>query len=194
MSIFDITAALAATASPANAEVISLMSKKEPKEDSNRVPHPSHRHAAPSAPWPWVDLEDGMWTISFEGLLLTNNGPDVDREQLENPAPPIPAFCAHDAKCNNCWTGYPQSRFPNWTYKQVVKSKIHKAINSYNNEQPCILHRVDIDSNGFFTNVEPIVAHYGKDNEVWHRLIHEKVKDSFQVGLLSPFSMAFDGF
>ena len=24
-----------------------------------RVPHPSHRHAAPSAPWPWVDMDDG---------------------------------------------------------------------------------------------------------------------------------------
>lgn len=26
---------------------------------SNRVPLPSHRHASPSAPWPWVDIEDG---------------------------------------------------------------------------------------------------------------------------------------
>ena len=29
------------------------------KGELDRVPHPSHRHAAPSAPWPWVDLDDG---------------------------------------------------------------------------------------------------------------------------------------
>ena len=59
MSLMGVTAALAATGSPANAELISLHSRKDTKDD-NRVPHPSHRHAAPSAPWPWVDLEDGM--------------------------------------------------------------------------------------------------------------------------------------
>jgi len=63
MSFLNITAALTAAASPANAELISLRSKKEPRDD-NSVPHPSHRHAAPSAPWPWVDLEDGMCTTA----------------------------------------------------------------------------------------------------------------------------------
>ena len=33
--------------------------RKDPKEDKSKIPHPSHRHASPSAPWPWVDLEDG---------------------------------------------------------------------------------------------------------------------------------------
>ena len=174
MSFLNIAEALAAAASPANAEVISLRSKKEPL---NRVPLPSHRHAAPSAPWPWVDLEDGTWQdhCSTQHYCLLHSGLDVDREQLENPAPPIPAFCLHDASCNNCWTGYPQSRFPNWTYGQVVKSKIHRAINSYDKSKPCQLHRVDVDSNGFFTNVEPVLADYGKENEVWQALINEEV-------------------
>lgn len=101
---------------------------------------------------------------------------EVDRTQLENSAPPIPAFCAHGASCNNCWDKYPQSRFPNWTYKQVVKSKIQRAITSYDTSQPCILHRVDIDSNGLFTNVEPITAEVGNENEVWQQLVHEQVK------------------
>lgn len=160
------TAALTASASPANAEAISLRSKREPKNDS-RVPHPSHRHAAPSAPWPWVDLED-----------------EVDRTQLENSAPPIPAFCSHDASCNNCWDKYPQSRFPNWTYKQVVKSKIQRAITSYDTSQPCILHRVDIDSNGLFTNVEPITAEVGNENEVWQQLVHEQRPPDLRVRAL----------
>ena len=32
------------------------------KEKLDRVPHPSHRHAAPSAPWPWIDLDDGWFS------------------------------------------------------------------------------------------------------------------------------------
>ena len=28
------------------------------QEISNRIAPPSHRHAAPSAPWPWVDIQD----------------------------------------------------------------------------------------------------------------------------------------
>ena len=177
MSFLNVGAALAAAASPANAEVISLRSKKEPKENPNRVPLPSHRHAAPSAPWPWVDLEDGMWQdyCSTQHCCLLHSGLDVDREQLENPAPPIPAFCRHDDSCNNCWTGYPQSRFPNWTYGQVLKSKIHRAITSYDKSKPCQLLRVDVDSNGFFTKVEPVVAMFGKENEVWKELINEEV-------------------
>jgi hypothetical protein len=44
--------------SPLNAEEISLQAIEESNDDK-RVPIPSHRHASPSAPWPWVDLDDG---------------------------------------------------------------------------------------------------------------------------------------
>lgn len=58
MSFLNVVGALTAVASPANAEVISLQAKGESPDDK-RVPIPSHRHASPSAPWPWVDLDDG---------------------------------------------------------------------------------------------------------------------------------------
>jgi hypothetical protein len=112
-----------------------------------------------------------------ELVVSAHHTSDVDPEQLENPAPPIPGFCSHDESCNKCWTGYPQSRFPNWTYRQVVKSKIHKAITSYDQNQPCTLHVVDVDSKGFFTNVDPIIAASGNEGEVWRRLIDEQVKN-----------------
>ena len=28
------------------------------REISNRIAPPSHRHAAPSDPWPWIDIQD----------------------------------------------------------------------------------------------------------------------------------------
>ena len=37
----------------------SLRSRKSTNSDPNRIAPPSHRHAAPSAPWPWVDIGDG---------------------------------------------------------------------------------------------------------------------------------------
>jgi len=45
---------------------------KYPKDDRTRVPHPSHRHASPSAPWPWVDLGDGKFLFSLSFKLITN--------------------------------------------------------------------------------------------------------------------------
>ncbi|KAF8157287.1 hypothetical protein BJ912DRAFT_1035868 [Pholiota molesta] len=137
--------------------------RKDPKDDKGRVPHPSHRHASPSAPWPWVDLED-----------------DVDRKQLESPLPPIPPICDHN-DCGGCYTGYPQSRFPNWTYRQVLKSKIYAAIHDYDREKTCTLHRVDVDSNGLFTNPGPIVASPGQDAVIWDQLIQDKRPDGIRV-------------
>jgi hypothetical protein len=157
--------ALTAAGSPVNADAISMRSsiRRSPREDPSRVPHPMHRHASPSAPWPWVDLED-----------------DVDRTQLECPLPPIPPLCDHSA-CDGCWKGYPQSRFPNWTYRQVVKSKIHKAIHDYNTDSPCVCHQVDVDTNGFFTNPGPITAHHGQEVEVWQRLITEERPNNLRL-------------
>lgn len=28
-------------------------------QKENQIPTPSHRHAAPSAPWPWINIHDG---------------------------------------------------------------------------------------------------------------------------------------
>jgi len=57
MALLEVAGVLTAVGSPANAEVISLA--KGDLRDEKRVPVPSHRHASPSAPWPWVDLDDG---------------------------------------------------------------------------------------------------------------------------------------
>ncbi|KAF8892904.1 hypothetical protein BD779DRAFT_1765736 [Infundibulicybe gibba] len=102
------------------------LSRIQAEDDDTRVPAPSHRHAAPSAPWPWVDLED-----------------EVDSEQLNTPLPPVPPLMLG---------GYPQSRFPNWTPRQVDKSGITDAIQYYRRDTPCIVYYVDVDDRGIFTN------------------------------------------
>ncbi|KAF8809594.1 hypothetical protein BYT27DRAFT_7162598 [Phlegmacium glaucopus] len=137
---------------------MSTQNLQSSKDELDRVPHPSHRHAAPSAPWPWVDLDD-----------------DVDSKQLESIAPPIPEHCDHSpGRCNRCWTGYPQSRFPNWTERQAIKAKIYDAVHNYPKNKPCTCYRVDVDESGFFTNVKEITAEYGDEDMTWDQMIHEQ--------------------
>ncbi|TFK26626.1 hypothetical protein FA15DRAFT_588079 [Coprinopsis marcescibilis] len=130
----------------------SIASRKSWQSDPSRIAPPSHRHAAPSAPWPWVDIGD-----------------DVDQDQLQNDAPPIPEKCAH-VDCE-CWKGYPQSRFPNWTERQVRKSKIWDAIHDYKADLECIIYRCDVDTKGIFRDPGLLEAPAGQEGHVWNTVI-----------------------
>jgi len=57
----------------------------------------------------------------------------------------------------------------------VVKSRIFAAINEYPKDVTCILHRVDVNKDGFFTNPGPLVARPGEEREAWDQLISEEV-------------------
>ncbi|KAF8153211.1 hypothetical protein B0H34DRAFT_722645 [Crassisporium funariophilum] len=138
------------------------------EEDHNRIAPPSHRHAAPSAPWPWVDIQD-----------------EVDREQLATALPPIPERCDHkNPGCDGCWKGYPQSLFPNWTPAQVIKSKIHKAIHDYRREIQCVVHFVDVDDNGLFTSPRKLSSGEGSLEETWQEFVNSHVPDKVRVRAL----------
>jgi hypothetical protein len=115
----------------------------------DRVPPPSHRHAAPcgyvyipwifvlltkidARPWPWID---------------------DDHEEDGTPSTP-PARCNHPG-CNDCnqWLGYPQSHFPNWTPRQIERSRIAGAIRAQ--DRPCTVHSVDVKKDGKFVVDNP---------------------------------------
>ncbi|KAK2459578.1 hypothetical protein APHAL10511_008388 [Amanita phalloides] len=114
-------------------------------ERDDRIPPPAYRHAAPSAPWPWVDARDYF-----------------DRRELESTAPPAPEDCDH-TECNgDCWKEYPKSRFPNWTETQVKKCKIHAAIHNYDHRKKCIIHKLDVNKKGIFCDAEKF---YMEDDE-----------------------------
>ncbi|KAH9474784.1 hypothetical protein JR316_0013249 [Psilocybe cubensis] len=142
--------------------------RKKRKEDSSKIHPPSHRHAAPSAPWPWVDIQD-----------------DVDPTQLESPLPPVPPPCNHKT-CEGCWDLYPQSLYPNWTPSQVRKSQINKAITDYRNDVPCIIHLVDVDHNGLFKVPEPgkIISDEDRLSKTWEALITSNIPDDNRVRCL----------
>ncbi|KAG1741655.1 cora-like Mg2+ transporter protein-domain-containing protein [Suillus lakei] len=79
------------------------------------VPDPIYRHAAPSGPWPWMNLERDINSA-------TNNS--MTRTVVES------------------WQGYPQNQFRNWTPDQVQRSKMFKKMCSMN--QSCTIYWMDV--------------------------------------------------
>ena len=162
----------------------TLVQRLASQDDLNRVPHPSHRHAAPSAPWPWIDLGDGLffWLRVSAVITVLMKLAAVDQKQLKCVEAPIPELCDHSPEsCNRCWKGYPQSRFPNWTEGQVRKAKIYNLVHNYSKVKPCVCYQVDVNDHGRFTNAEKMTVVHGDEADediVWDNLIHEQVSCS----------------
>ncbi|KAK0457484.1 uncharacterized protein EV420DRAFT_1688707 [Desarmillaria tabescens] len=116
----------------------------------------NRRHSGPSAPWPWVNTED-----------------EVDNEQLRSEAHPIPELCSH-VDCNDCWKGYPQSRFPNWTPFQVRRSQILHAIDKVNQDIPYVIYHIDVDNRGYFMDSGKYEVTEQTKGDFWKLLIHHQ--------------------
>lgn len=123
-------------------------------------------------------------------LLLLSPTLEVTKEQLDSPLPPIPEPCDH-IHCGGCYSGYPQSLFPNWTEPQVKKSGIFRAIEGNSTASTSILHRIDVDHTGIFTDAGKIEALRGNDAEIWEMFVNDSdrvrrilVKDMGSVRLI----------
>ncbi|KAK2463952.1 hypothetical protein APHAL10511_004003 [Amanita phalloides] len=128
----------------------------------DRIPPPAYRHAAPSAPWPWIDIRDS-----------------VDKKQLETEAPPVPKDCDHTGCGRGCWEEYPQSRFPNWTKSQVKKCKIYDAIHN-DDDKICVIHKLDVNKKGIFYDADKFKFRKPDEaqlDEEWDRLRNDNQGD-----------------
>ncbi|KAF9226333.1 hypothetical protein BS17DRAFT_765341 [Gyrodon lividus] len=115
-----------------------------------RVPAPTYRHAAPSAPWPWMDF-------------------DMDSSEVQ---PCLPLGLVDSTQE---WERYPQSLFGNWTPDQVSRSRMLLSCSDHSDE-PCAIHKVDIlkDDGKFDKSEEGRTAHVNADlasiNAFWDNL------------------------
>lgn len=101
---------------------------------------------------------------------------EVDPFQLECPLPPIPEPCDHSpGSCNRCWTGYPQSLFPQWTERQIRKAKIYEAIHNTPGNKLCTCYQLDVNMQGVFNNSGKMTAAYGDEDLIWDQMIYEQV-------------------
>ncbi|KIJ63179.1 hypothetical protein HYDPIDRAFT_113782 [Hydnomerulius pinastri MD-312] len=91
-----------------------------------RVPAPIYRHAAPSAPWPWMDF-------------------DSDSSEVH---PLLPEGLIDSTET---WRKYPQNLFGNWTPDQVSRSKMLLSCNSM---ELCAVHKADVLDGGKFDKSE----------------------------------------
>ncbi|KAG6918781.1 hypothetical protein DXG01_011532 [Tephrocybe rancida] len=74
----------------------------------------------------------------------------------KEPSPSIQRCNHQDAKkCNRCWTGYPQSLFPNWTPAQQERSRISTVVKLHDT---CTIHYVDVNEEGEFAISESVVV------------------------------------
>jgi hypothetical protein len=101
-----------------------------------RRPPPSYRNAAPSGPWPWMDLDS-----------------DIDDAELS----PVTPF--HRGSLN--WD-YPSNLFPNWTPQRVDRSGIKQALME-RYDTPCTIYNVDVlDSGNFKRSGEHVITEENK--------------------------------
>lgn len=94
-----------------------------------RIPRASHRHGAPSGPWPWADLgEKTPFDTKFSGESLKAQDP-------------------------NPWVGYPGSFFRNWSKARLIRSGIARLFKEgIGSQLPyCIIYYVDVTSQGRFS-------------------------------------------
>ncbi|TDL18741.1 hypothetical protein BD410DRAFT_792924 [Rickenella mellea] len=121
-----------------------------------RIPVPSHRHAAPSGPWPWMDL---------------------DREFTPRATP-----LSEDASAVSVhtWAGYPQSIFPNWTPDQVQRSGIQAASME---SEPCVVYEVDVLKDGNFQDPQEYKVSDTNKEEFWDEM-QQRRRDDIRVRAL----------
>jgi hypothetical protein len=116
---------------------------------------PSHRHAAPCGPWPWMDLRDDIEPASV--------GYSSEPHQCPHPT----------GQCEGCWAGYPQSLFPNWTSDQVGRSKM-KQITMQSDK--CVIRRVEVKDGGDFYDPG---SQRAPDSEEFWRILQESVSNVY---------------
>jgi hypothetical protein len=94
-----------------------------------RVPAPSHRHAAPSGPWPWQDLDDPIPPV----VEPTDNSTSE----------------SHTASDSSDWSDYPESLFPNWKKDQVERSKMKTTLEG---SKESMIYHIDVNDKGHFVD------------------------------------------
>jgi hypothetical protein len=109
------------------------------------IPRASHRHAAPSGPWPWADIdEDNPFDARFSGDSIKSSDP-------------------------NAWIGYPTSLFRNWSPSRLVRSGIARLVKERDGSEypPCTIYYVDVNTEGRFAKPSEYEVTLQNAKEFW---------------------------
>ena len=133
-------------------------------------------------PWPFLDLGDEVRAnqASFPKHASNPFDHQLPDQPPEDSGPTVPTnICDHSdpEKCNSCWTGYPQSLFPNWTLSQQKRSLISQTIER---SSDCTILYVDVAENGRFSVSGPLVVTDAKKVAHWNYTVREPVSWIFR--------------
>ncbi|KAE9402242.1 hypothetical protein BT96DRAFT_918423 [Gymnopus androsaceus JB14] len=136
---------------------------------------PKHRHATPSGPWPFLDLDE---KIDPESLSSPPPQPNFDQE-------PEIGINHAGSDSRSYWSHYPESQFANWTQWQQNKSGIAKLVNRrVPLADHCRIFKIHIDSNGIF-HADNLGSEEGdyivKSGVVGSRDVSESIDNFWQV-------------
>ncbi|KAG1727015.1 hypothetical protein EDB19DRAFT_1751139 [Suillus lakei] len=113
------------------------------------TPAPIYRHAAPSGPWPWMDLESD---------IILETGP------VPPPRQPMEQWK---------WRGYPQNLFGNWVADRIARSKMVENCSKEPREK-CKIYYVDVLESGDFKPAKdtdpPIEVNESALSQLWDQL------------------------
>ncbi|KDR66162.1 hypothetical protein GALMADRAFT_148072 [Galerina marginata CBS 339.88] len=136
-----------------------------------RIPHATHRHAAPTGPWPWSDLVENDIPIPYPLNL-----PSLD-EKKDSGSP------ENELQDEN-WGKYPGSLFPNWTQHQITRSGIARAINKkLGKAETCVIYHLDVGTDGHFSEPGKYCVTDENEHDFW-TMLTEKRPDRNRVRLL----------
>ncbi|KAJ7176479.1 hypothetical protein C8R46DRAFT_889831 [Mycena filopes] len=127
------------------------------REMPPRVPQPSHRHGAPSGPWPFLDLDS---EVPHSGHRRRSSSIGLRYACLLSLAP---------RRGPDSVSQYPQSLYPNWSATQRQKSGITKFVNHVSRES-CTIYHVDVRADGTFTREEDDVVSEDNKTRYWEKL------------------------
>jgi len=130
-----------------------------------RLPKPSHRHAAPAGPWPYIDT-------------LTDQ---ESEEVIDAKIPAIIGSCGHDDDCQDCkqWIAYPQSLFSIWTIKPVRHSGLDRVIRC--GEDSSVIYTVDVLENGVFGDSGTVTVTSRTKRDYWNNTLLPERKPGIRV-------------
>ncbi|KAJ7243011.1 hypothetical protein C8J57DRAFT_1192045 [Mycena rebaudengoi] len=129
-----------------------------------RIPQARHRDAAPSGPWPFLDLRDN----------------EMHPVQLVGRQTPPTLHPQH-------WTSYPASLFPDWTSAQWKNSGISRLVDhvsSHRYQPHCTIHHVNVLADGSLAaDADEVVTEQTKA-AYWETLTKKPIPDNVRLRVL----------
>ncbi|KAJ7243019.1 hypothetical protein C8J57DRAFT_1726174 [Mycena rebaudengoi] len=140
-----------------------------------RIPQPNHRHATPSGPWPFLDLDNEIDFVGPSAPPTLHPQPWSSVRTTSSRSPRTECLISPQ---------YPASLFPNWTSAQQKKSGISRVVDHVSSHQQCTIHHVNVLADGSIAaDADELVTEQTKA-AYWETLTKKPILDNVRLRAL----------